>query len=399
MQTVERLRPLGTTIFAEMTALAIRHGAVNLAQGFPDYDGPKEAIDAAVVAARSAKNQYARSSGTMELVGAITQWWHGRRVTDAASAARVHDSESQITVTSGCTEAIAATLLGLVEPGDEVVFFEPYYDSYVACCALCGATPRFVALRASQRGRFEFDEKELRAAIGPKTRAILVNTPHNPTGKVFSREELQVIAKVCIEKNILAITDEVYEELTYDPTRPHVSLATLDGMAERTVTLSSLGKSFALTGWKIGWAIATPELSRAVRAAHQFLTFATATPLQHGAAAALLNAGGYLQPQREMLIRNRDALAAALERIGLSAHPSDGTYFIMAEHTALSKRLGLADDVAFCRYMTEHVKVAAIPPTAFYANKELGRKYARFAYCKQEATIAEAIARLEVLAR
>ena len=398
MHTVERLRPFGTTIFAEMTALAIRHGAVNLAQGFPDYDGPKEAIDAAVAAATSGKNQYARSSGALDLVQAIVHWWHERRATDPANPARVRDPESQVTVTSGCTEAIAATLLGLVEPGDEVVVFEPYYDSYVACCVLCGATPRFVSLRAGERGRFEFDPGELRAAIGPRTRAILLNTPHNPTGKVFSHEELDIIARVCIEKGIIAITDEVYEELVYDPTRPHLSLATFDGMAERTVTLSSLGKSFALTGWKIGWAIATPELSRAVRAAHQFLTFATATPLQHGAAAALLNAGGYLQPQRDMLVRNRDALAQALDRIGLIAHPSDGTYFIMADHTRLSQRLGLGDDVAFCRYLTEHVKVAAIPPTAFYANKQLGRRYARFAYCKQEATIAEAIRRLEALA-
>lgn len=399
MHTVERLRPFGTTIFAEMTALAIRHGAVNLAQGFPDYDGPREAINAAVTAATSAMNQYARSSGSMELVAAITRWWHERRVVDASSPARVRDPESQVTVTSGCTEAIAATLLGIVEPGDEVVCFEPYYDSYVACCALCGATPRFVPLRAGERGRFEFDEGELRAAIGRRTRAILVNTPHNPTGKVFSPEELGAIARLCIESNILAITDEVYEELTYDSARPHMSLATFDGMADRTVTLSSLGKSFALTGWKVGWAIATPDLSRAVRAAHQFLTFATATPLQHGAAAALMTARGYLQPQREMLIRNRDVLAATLDRIGLVAHPSDGTYFIMADHTALSKWLGLADDVAFCRYLTEHIKVAAIPPTAFYANRELGRRYVRFAYCKQEATIAEAIKRLEVLAR
>lgn len=400
MSTVARLRPFGTTIFAEMTALANRHGAVNLAQGFPDYDGPREAIEAAVGAATQGKNQYARSSGALELVHAIIEWWHTRRCTDPANAARVRDAEAQVTVTSGCTEAIAATLLGLVEPGDEVVFFEPYYDSYVACAVMCGATPRCVALRPEgSGGRFAFDEKELRAAIGPRTRAILVNTPHNPTGKVFSREELGVIARVCIEKGIIAITDEVYEELTFDATRPHLSLATFDGMAERTVTLSSLGKSFALTGWKIGWAIATPELSRAVRAAHQFLTFATATPLQHGAAAALVKAGSYLQPQRDMLVRNRDALSAALARVGMVAHPSDGTYFIMAEHSAVSKRLGLADDIALCRYLTEHVKVAAIPPTAFYMNKELGRRFARFAYCKKESTIAEAIARLDALTR
>jgi aspartate/methionine/tyrosine aminotransferase len=330
----------------------------------------------------------------MELVGAITQWWHGRRVTDTASAARVHDPESQITVTSGCTEAIAATLLGLVEPGDEVVFFEPHYDSYVACCALCGATPRFVALRASQRGRFEFDEKELRAAIGPKTRAILVNTPHNPTGKVFSREELQAIANVCIEKNIIAITDEVYEELTYDPTRPHVSLATLPGMAERTVTLSSLGKSFALTGWKIGWAIATPELSRAVRAAHQFLTFATATPLQHGAAAVAIREGQACIDEVVALYRsNREYMLNDLREIGFGVYAPAGSYFIMADHSAF----GLGDDRAFARHLVERVGVAAIPPSPFYEHPEPARRLVRFAFCKKRATLEAAATKLRQL--
>ena len=400
MHTAARLQPFGTTIFAEMTALANAHGAVNLAQGFPDYDGPQVAIKAAVSAASSAKNQYARSFGVPELLCAIASRWNAERVASSTHAAHVADPDSSITVTSGCTEALAACVLGLLNPGDEIILFEPYYDSYAACVAMAGATAKYVALRPSMPGGpFMFNEADLRAAISPRTRAILVNTPHNPTGKVFTREELSSIAKLCIEHDIIAITDEVYEDLVYNPELPHISLATLEGMWDRTITLSSLGKSFALTGWKIGWAIATPSLTRAVRSAHQFLTFASATPLQYGAAAAITEGLDFLAPQRAMLIRNRDALASALTRLGMIVHPSDGTYFIMADHTPLSAKLGLADDVQLCRHLTQHVGVAAIPPSAFYANKALGRPFVRFAYCKQEATIALAIQRLATVCR
>jgi N-succinyldiaminopimelate aminotransferase len=394
MRTAQRLEAFGTTVFAEMTALAVAHGAVNLAQGFPDYDGPTEAIEAAAEAARSGRNQYARSIGTPELVGAIAADWNA--ALPNAHAARIDEPDRAVTVTCGCTEAIAATMLGLLNPGDEIVLFEPYYDSYAACVAMAGAVARHVTLRPTGPGsRFSFDEAELSRAITARTRAILVNTPHNPTGSVLGVSELEAIARACVTHGLVAISDEVYEHLVLDGAARHVRLATLDGMAERTITLNSIGKTFALTGWKIGWAIAPPALTRSVRAAHQFLTFAVATPLQLGAAAALTRCAGFLEPQRAMLARNCGALSAALARAGLVPQASQGTYFVMADHTRVSSRLGLGDDVAFCRYLTERVGVAAIPPTAFYANKEHGRRFARFAFCKREATIAEAIARLE----
>jgi aspartate/methionine/tyrosine aminotransferase len=325
-------------------------------------------------------------------------------VLNAAIAARWEDKtglridpDAEVTVTSGCTEAIPATLLGLINPGDEIVLFEPFYDSYRACIAMAGAVPRFVTLHppadpTDVRG-FRFDEEQLRAAFTPRTKAVLLNTPHNPTGKVFTIDELRVIADLCISHNVIAITDEVYEDLVYEPSLPHVSLATLPGMAERTVTLSSLGKSFSLTGWKIGWAIAPPNLTAGVRAAHQFLTFATATPLQHGAAAMLGAAETYLPGLVEMFRSNRDLLAASLRELGFTVYSAPGTYFIMADH----RRFGHDDDRAFCRHLTESVKVAAIPPSVFYDNPANGRSLVRFAFCKKPGTIAEAITRLRTL--
>ncbi len=386
----ERLQPFGTTIFAEMTRLAIEHNAVNLSQGFPDFDGPDAARSAAAAAIGAGHNQYARTFGVPPLVEALAARWTARTGLPI-------EPDRMITVTSGCTEAIAAALFGLTNPGDEVVVFEPFYDSYRACIAMAGAVPRFVTLRPRDDG-FHFDEAQLRAAFTSKTRAILLNTPHNPTGKVFTRGELELIASLCREHDVIAITDEVYEDLTFDAALPHISLATLPGMAERTVTLSSLGKSFSLTGWKIGWAIAPPRLTAGVRSAHQFLTFATATPLQHGAAAILRDPGDAITGLVSLLRRNRDDLAAALTRIGLKVYPSPGTYFIMADHSAVSAKLGLADDRAFCRHLIEHAGVAAIPPSVFYAHPEEGRSLVRFAFCKKPETIAAAMARLEKLA-
>ena len=253
-----------------------------------------------------------------------------------------------------------------MNPGDEVILFEPYYDSYRACVSLAGAVPRFVTLRPPA---FAYDESELRAAFTPRTRAILVNTPHNPTGKVFSRAELELIATLCREHNAIAITDEVYEHLVFDG--EHIRLAGLDGMDERTVTLSSLGKTFSLTGWKIGWAIARPALTAGVRAAHQFLTYATSTPRQHGAAAAL-------------------RAPKSCYDLGFGVRAPAGTYFVLADHTPF----GFSDDVAFCRHLIEHVGVAAIPPSAFYHDPADGRTLVRFAFCKDEATLEEAIDRM-----
>ncbi len=388
-----RFAPFGTTIFAEMTRLAQEHGAVNLSQGFPDFDGPAFVRDAAARATTSGPggggaNQYARMQGLPALNEAIAGAWTAR--TGLAC-----EGTSEVTVTAGCTEGLAAAFLGLLNAGDEVVMFEPFYDSYRACAAMAGAEIRFVPLRAGAApgAGFTFDESELRAAFSGKTRAILVNTPHNPTGKVFTRAELETIARLCVERDVIAITDEVYERLVFETDRPHVSLATLPGMAERTVTLSSLGKTFSLTGWKIGWAIAPAGLSAGVRAAHQFLTFAVATPLQHAAVEALTNGEEYVRGLVEEYRGSRDFLAGVLERAGLRVFPTEGTYFIMADHSAL----GFEDDVAFCRHLTSEVGVAAIPPSAFYSHKELGKHLVRFAFCKKRETLEEAARRLGAL--
>ncbi|MFG0283459.1 MAG: aminotransferase class I/II-fold pyridoxal phosphate-dependent enzyme, partial [Phycisphaerales bacterium JB039] len=272
----DRLRPFGVTIFAEMTRLAVEHGAVNLSQGFPDFDGPDFVKQALADAMNAGHNQYAPLGGIPALQQAIADW-HAAAWAGGAPAV---DPAACVTVTSGCTEAIPATMLGLLNPGHEIIIFEPFYDSYRACVAMAGATPRFVTLRPQADGAFAFDPDELRAAITPRTRAILVNTPHNPTGKVYTRDELQFIADLCIERDVIAITDEVYERLVFEPDLPHIRMASLPHMGERTVTLSSLGKTFSFTGWKIGWAVAPPDLSKGVRAAHQFLTYAVSTPAQ-----------------------------------------------------------------------------------------------------------------------
>ncbi|MCC6428380.1 MAG: aminotransferase class I/II-fold pyridoxal phosphate-dependent enzyme [Phycisphaerales bacterium] len=386
-----RLAPFGTTIFTEMTRLAIQHNAVNLAQGFPDFDGPELAKDAAIDAIRAGRNQYARSFGDPALNTVLADRWleqTGRRI----------DPDTQVTVTSGCTEAIPAAILGLINPGETVVLFEPYYDSYRACVSMAGGLASFVTLNAPREGgggngQFWFDEAQLRRAMAAKPRAIVINTPHNPTGKVFTRAELELIANLCMEHDVLAITDEVYSELVYEPTLPHISIASIPGMADRTVTLNSLGKSFSLTGWKIGWAISSPELSKAVRAAHQFLTFATCTPMQLGAAKVLREGGPYVRSLVADYIRKRDMLAGALSDLGFTVFNPAGSYFIMADHG----RFGFTDDVAFCRHLTEKLGVAAIPPSVFYDNPAHGRTLARFAFCKKDETLREAISRLQAL--
>lgn len=382
-EVARRLQPFGTTIFAEMTALAREHGAVNLSQGNPDFDGPEHVKQALIEAVRTGHNQYARMSGEPVLNGAIADWF------ERGSGLRV-DPDREITVTAGCTEAIAATLLGLVNPGDEVVVFEPYYDSYPACVALAGGAPRYVPLRPPE---WSFDPDELRAAFSERTRAVIVNTPHNPTGKVFTRGELDQIASLCREFDAIAISDEVYERLVFEG--EHLCIASVDGMRERTVTMGSLGKTFSLTGWKIGWAIAPGPLTAGVRSAHQFLTFAVSTPMQHAAAVALRSPEAYFDEFVASYRARRDRLCDALIEIGFGLTPPAGTYFVMADHTAF----GLGDDVAFCRHLAAEIGVAAIPPSAFYERKELGQPLVRFAFCKQTATLDAAIERLRRLAR
>lgn len=388
-----------------MTRLALAHNAVNLAQGFPDFDGPQFAKDAAIDAIRAGKSQYARMIGDPTLNAAIARHWH--RVTG-----RELNPDANVTITSGCTEAIPASIFGLLNPGDKVIVFEPFYDSYRACLALVGAEPIYIRLRppantlpeesVGEHGGslctrpFTFDPDQLRQAFAAGARAILVNTPHNPTGKVFSREELNLIAELCIKHDALAITDEVYEFLTYDADLPHLRLAQFPEMWDRTVTLSSLGKTFSVTGWKIGWAIGPEHLMRGVRAAHQFLTFATATPLQHAAAAALDHGAAYIAEQREDLSRKCKFLCLELAKIGFRVYCPSGTYFILADYSAI--RLppeARADDRSFCKFVTETPGVAVIPASVFYDQPGRSEQFARFAFCKRQETLTLAAARLQ----
>jgi aspartate/methionine/tyrosine aminotransferase len=380
-QVSPALAPFGETIFTEISRLANQHNAVNLGQGFPNFDGPDFVKQAAIDAIKAGHGQYARMFGLPDLNRAIAE--------EFATTSGIHvDPEREVTVTSGCTEAIAATLLGLSDAsaGDEVILIEPYYDSYRACVAMAGATARFVTLRAPN---FALHEAELRGAFSDRTRAILINTPMNPTGKVFSRSELEMIAKLCIERDVVCISDEVYERLTFDCA--HISVASLPGMRERTITLSSLGKTFSLTGWKIGWAIAPASLTVGIRAAHQFLTFATATPLQHGAIAALRAPESYYRDFVADYRAKRDLLLNGLTDLGFEVYSPAGTYFVLVDHTPF----GFETDVAFCRHLIEHVGVAAIPCSVFFHDQRDGARLVRFAFCKTEETIQEAITRMK----
>jgi N-succinyldiaminopimelate aminotransferase len=376
-----RLAGFGTSVFAEMTELAVRHRAVNLGQGFPDFDGPDFVKEAAVDAIRTGRNQYCRTAGLPELARAIAA--HQRRFYGLE-----YDPLAEVTVYAGATEAIFSTLQALLDPGDEVVVFEPFYDSYPAGIAMAGARMRVVSLRPPG---FGFDPGELEAAVGPRTRALLVNSPNNPAGKVFSRGELESIARVCHERELFAICDEVYEHIVFDAA--HVPLATLPGMRERCVVISSTGKTFSLTGWKIGWSCAPAEVSDALRCAHQFVTFCNGTPFQHAMAAALTAAPSFYETLRAEYRARRDRLCAGLDAAGFGVLEPQGTYFAQAD----IRPLGFEDDEAFCRMLPERVGVAAIPTTAFYANPALARHLVRFAFCKTEATLDEALARLHRL--
>ena len=388
----ERFRPFGASIFAEMTRLANQYKAVNLSQGFPDFDGPDIAKEAAIDAIRSGHAQYARMIGMPILNEAIAYRWQ-------ADGKGSIDPETQITVTSGCSEAIINCMLGLLNPGDEAIVFEPYFDFYTAGAAMAGAICRPVTLRPptlggnGSRTEFWFDVDELKRAFTPRTKVLLLNSPHNPTGKVFTRSELELIANLCEKHGVIIISDEVYDQLTYDPAYPHISIATLPNMQERVITLNSLGKTFSLTGWKIGWAIACPALTAAVRSCHQFITFSSSTPLQYGAAAAIRGPGEYAAQMRSLYASNRDLLTNTLRSVGLNVYPSYSTYFLMADHTPL----GYDDDVAFVRHLIERVGVAAIPPAVFYINREHGRPMVRFAFCKKRETVELAAQRLATL--
>lgn len=370
-----RLDGVGTTIFTEITARAQRTGAINLGQGFPDFDGPTEAIDAAIAALRGGANQYPPLDGVKPLREAVLE--HQR--------AYYRLEPEDVLVTFGATEAIAAALLALVNAGDEVIVLEPYYDSYAACIAFAGARRRPVTLRPAE---FALDIDALHDAAGPGARLMLLNTPHNPTGRVLDRGELEAIARVCIEHDLVCVSDEVYEHLVYDG--EHIPIATLPGMAERTLTISSVGKSFSFTGWKVGWCTGPAVLVAAVRGVKQYLTFAGGTPLQHAAAAALRLPSTHLEALRDDLRAKRDLLCAGLTAAGLHPLIPAGTYFVNAD-------VG-TDAVAFCRTLPERCGVAAIPTAAFYDDAHAARTLARFAFCKRDDVIAEAAQRLAGLA-
>ncbi len=376
-----RLQGFGTTVFAETTRLATLHNAINLGQGFPDFDGPEHVKQAAIDAISSGKNQYCRTFGIAELNRAIAD--HHRRFYGLT-----YDPDTEITVYSGATEAIFATLQAVCEVGDEVILFEPFYDSYRASIAMAGAVERVVTLRAPS---FSYDANHLASSITAKTRAILLNSPHNPTGKVFRAAELEHIASLCREHDLLMICDEVYEHLVYEG--EHVPIATLPGMKDRTIVISSSGKTFSFTGWKIGFSCAPEPITRALRCAHQFITFCSGTPFQYAIATAFASDDDYYAELTNSYRTRRDRLCRGLAELGFGVIEPAGTYFIVAD----VRPLGFDDDMAFCRMLPAKVGVAAIPTSAFCLDKDQGRHLVRFAFCKSDAMLEEALLRLQRL--
>ena len=367
-----------------MSARAVATGAVNLGQGFPDVDGPREiAAKAAAAVLGGQGNQYPPGNGIPELRAAVAE--HQRRFYGLG-----YDPGTEVLITVGATEAIAAALLAVLEPGDEVIAFEPYYDSYAACIVMAGATRVPLTLRAPD---FRPDLDKLRDLVTEKTRLILVNSPHNPTGMVLTRAEAQAIAGIAIENDLLVVTDEVYEHLVYD--REHVPLASLDGMRERTVSVSSAGKAFSFTGWKVGWVTGTPEIVNAVRTTKQFLTFVASGPFQYAVADALALPDAYFATLASDLKKKRDFLADGLASIGFEVYQPDGTYFITTDIAPLGER----DGIEFCLNLPERAGVVAIPTAVFYDDKEAGRTQVRFAFCKRPEILEEALSRLAVLGR
>ena len=404
-----RVAGFGTTIFTEMSALATQHSAVNLGQGFPDFPGPAFVKQAAAAAIAADLNQYAPMPGTPRLRQAVAAQWlreHGREV----------DWQSEVTVTSGATEALCGVALAFLNPGDRAIVFEPSYDAYVPDIIMAGGAPIPVKLRppgndskhqiederagapssfvSDPSSSWHFDPAELRAAFEQRPKLIFINTPHNPTGKVFRRAELELIAGLCLEYDVLAITDEVYDRLFYDNAE-HIALATLPGMWERTLTLNSVGKTFGVTGWKIGYAVGPAALNQALRQAHQWITFATATPFQEATAVALEQAAanGYYQQLRAEYDSRRTLLRGILESAGLPTLPVEGSYFISTDIGAL----GYHDDRAFCRFLTTEVGVAAIPTSAFYIDPAAAPPFARFCFAKKHETLQAAGERLQRL--
>lgn len=376
---VRALRPFGTSIFTEMTALAVRCGAVNLSQGFPDFDGPEEIRSLAAEAVMRGPNQYVSSVGIPELRQAVTRKM--KRFYDLDV-----DPDEEVTITSGATEGLCAAFLGLLEPGDEVILFEPTYDAYPPLAALAGARVRYVSLQGPE---FEIPFDELTSAFNPATRAVVINNPQNPCGKVFTREELSRIGDLCARFGAIAIGDEVYEHLVYDGCR-HVPLLDIPTLKERCLVVNSTAKAFSMTGWKVGYTVASPALSRAVRMSHQFITFCGQGFLQGAMAHALDLPDDYFKTFLEDYTRKRDFLAGNLRELGFGVTQTQGTYYIVADISPL----GFGDDLEFCRDLPEKAGVAAIPCSCFWMDRRAGRNLVRFCFCKRDETLEEAASRL-----
>jgi aspartate/methionine/tyrosine aminotransferase len=377
-----RIAGIGTSIFTEITALAVEHGAANLGQGFPDFAAPDFVKQAAARHIREDRNQYAASAGLPRLRRALADDYR-RRWPEGPAV----DPDAEVTVASGATELLHDAILAVVNPGEEVIVFEPAYDAYTPDVAMAGGTVRAVSLAPPD---WRFDPARLEATVGPRTRALVLNTPHNPTGKMFQREELEAIAALCLRHDLLVIADEVYSEIVFGA--PHLSIATLPGMYERTITVDSMGKTFSVTGWKVGWAVAPPPLTAALRAVHQFVTFTNATPFQEALADVLPVAArdGYYAGLRSDYARRRELLASSLRAARLDPLPIDGAYFLLAD---LRPR-GVTDDVAFCRRLIAEVGVAAIPTSVFYADPADAPPFVRFCFAKSDETLRAAAARL-----
>jgi aspartate/methionine/tyrosine aminotransferase len=372
------------SVIREMTRQAMAHGAINLAQGFPDFPAPVEIKRAAQEAIGADVNQYAITWGAKSLRGAIARQmkaWQGVTV----------DPEKQVTVCCGSTEAMISTLLAVCNAGDEVVIFEPYYENYGPDSVLSGAKPRFVKLRPTQdaEGEWTFDERELRAVFHRHTKAIIVNTPNNPTGKVFTRGELELIRDLCVEFDVLAITDEIYEHILYDGMK-HISMASLGGMEERTITINGMSKTYSVTGWRVGWTIAPAKITDAIRKVHDFLTVGAPAPLQEAGATALSLPESYYAKLAEGYRQRRDRLIPALEEAGFRCFRPRGAYYVMTD----IRRFGYEDDLAFTKYLVSEVGVAAVPGSSFYRDAKDGAQQVRFAFCKRDATLDEAAVRL-----
>lgn len=372
------------SVIREMTRLAQMHGAVNLAQGMPDYEAPMEIKEAACQAVMADINQYAITWGAKTFrnaVAAKTRAFMGIEI----------DPEREVTVTCGSTEAMIASLLAVVDPGDEVVIFEPFYENYGPDTILSGAVPRFVQLHPPD---WRFDPEELAAAFNPRTRAIIINTPNNPTGKVFSREELGFIAGLCQNWDVLAITDEIYEHILYDG-QSHISMTTLEGMRERTITISALSKTYSVTGWRIGYVIASPQLNAGIRKVHDFLTVGAPAPLQEAGVRALAMPAQYYRDLADAYQRRRDLLLRALQDAGFTCSAPQGAYYIMAGFEALSPM----NDTEFTRYLVKDIGVAVVPGSSFFHEPERGSKHVRFCFCKKDSTLRAAGDRLQGLNR